>query len=1077
MSASHVEDVYELSPLQQGMLYHSVLDPDTGSYVYDYVFQIPGALDLELVEASIARIVARHAILRTSFHYEDLEKPVQVVHREATVPLEVHDVRDRSRTEQQELIRQLSTSEEALRFDLDRTPLMRMALVRTDDDVHQMVWVFHHLILDGWSVPVLVGELAVIYGALLAGQEPLLPPAQPYRDFIDWLQRRDGRADEVFWRDQLAGFENPTQLNVPQSTSRGSGFCDTSVVLSEDSTAELTTFARSHGLTLNAMIQAAWGLLLARYSRRDDVVFGTSAAGRPPELEGIDTMVGVCINTNPMRVRCRPDQPVLSWLKGVGSQLFSIRDHEHARLVDVRSWSDVPAGPPLFESMLVYESYPKRESFDLLRQGAAQISSFGGGGTRLGYPIVVTAVVERAALISVNYDRARFPGGVLDGMVEQMKVLLESMPSYADRPLSELPMLTGDERRKLVGDWSGAAQAVEEPPSHLLGLLAERSANTPGAIAIAAGEEQVDYRTLDQRVERLARRLRSKGAGPGSFVGLSLERSVDLYVGLLGILRSGAAYVPLDPGYPTERLAAMLSAADVKFIVTRSASRERLPLRDDQACVLVNADEDAHLNGDASPVVLEGDHPAYVIFTSGSTGTPNPVVVPHRSLAHYAHHAAESFELTSRDRVLQFASVNFDTAVEEIFPTLLRGATLVPRTDEMLASVAAFLEACKEQGITVLDLPTSYWHELARELSTTDVCLPQAVRLVIIGGERASADCVAAWREAAPSHVRLVNTYGPTEATVVATSCDLDKDRASRVPTGDTVPIGTPIAGVRSYVLDRYHAPLPVGVTGELFLAGSGLALGYHRLPASTAECFVPDPFSVEPGGRMYATGDLCRWSVNGRLEYCGRADQQVKLRGFRIELGECEGALERHPGVHDAAVVLYEEAAGSARLVAFVTTSGAEVSEDELRTFLLSTLPEHAVPSRFVTLSELPRTRTGKLDREALPAGSELEPAAHGYLPPRTEVEETVALAFAEALGLERVGVLDNFFAIGGHSLLTIRLWSKLNETFQVSLSLRTLVEDPTVEAIALAIEETLLAEIGSLSDEDAAALQESDA
>ena len=1077
--SARVEDVYELSPLQQGMLYHSVLDPDAGTYVYDYVFQLYGPIDVTAVRDSLERIVARHAILRTSFHYEDLEKPVQVVHRDATVPFEYHDVRDRPRSEQQELIRRLSTGEEALRFDLERTPLMRMALVRTDDDVYQMVWVFHHLILDGWSVPVLVSELAVIYGALAGPSEPYLPPARPYREFIDWLQRRDPRDDEVFWKDQLAGFDSPTRLAVRQaSASDRPDFCENSEILSEDSTAELQAFARSHGLTLNAMIQAAWGLLLARYSGRDDVVFGTSAAGRPPELEGVDTMVGVFINTNPMRVRTPPDRSVLSWLEGVSSQLLAMRDHEHARLVDVRRWSDVPAGPPLFESMLVFEGYPKRESFDLLRQGAVQIRSFGGGGARLGYPIVVTAVAEAFTYLGVGYDRIRFPGGGLEGMARHMKILLESMPSYVERPLAELPMLTDDERQQLVADWSGAGRRPCSPtPPHVLALLAERVAHDPTAIAVVAGDEQLDHGGLDERSGRLARRLRARGAASGMFVGLCIERSADLVVGLLGILKTGAAYVPLDPDYPSERLAAMLSAADVRLVVSRAALCGRLPLGGEHTFVLVDSDAgSAEVLGDEPAHVPDGDDPAYAIFTSGSTGTPNPVVVPHRSLAHYVLHAADAFELTSSDRVLQFASISFDTAVEEIFPALLRGATIVIRTDEMLASVEIFLATCRRQRITVLDLPTSYWHEVASELATGGPTLPEAIRLVVIGGEKARDDCLASWRRSVPSRVRLLNTYGPTEATVVATSYELsapgDDSPAAAVDGG--VPIGRPIPGVRALVLDRHLAPLPVGVAGQLFLAGAGLAHGYYRRPQLTAERFVPDPLGVEPGARLYATGDLCRWSADGLLQYVGRSDHQVKLRGYRIDLAECESVLARHPEVRAAAVVLRED---PARLVAFVATGEAEPTEEELRAFLVGKLPEHAVPSRLITLRELPRTRTGKLDRDALTAGADLAHSAEDYFAPGSPVEESVALVFAEILGLDRVGARDNFFAVGGHSLLAIRLWSKLNETFRLSVPLRTLVENPTVEAFALAVEEALLVEIGSLGDDEAEALRESDA
>jgi amino acid adenylation domain-containing protein len=581
------------------------------------------------------------------------------------------------------------------------------------------------------------------------------------------------------------------------------------------------------------------------------------------------------------------------------------------------------------------------------------------------------------------------------------------------------------------------------------------------------GGGRLTYRELEERSNRMARHLRRLGVGPETRVGLSAGRSPDLLVGMLAVLKSGGAYVPLDPAYPEERLAWMLEDSGAPVLLTQEGLAGRWAgAAGDRRVVLLDGAEWM----DEAPTTLDLDllpqSPAYVIYTSGSTGKPKGVAVEHRSLTNYVLGAVSAYGIEPEDRVLQFASISFDTSAEEIYPCLTRGAALVLRDESMLGSAADFLRACGELGITILDLPTAFWHEMVARLEQEPAAFPAALRLIILGGERVLPERLAAWHALGKAlgirGIRLLNTYGPTEATIVATRCDLPPDLT--VP--GEVPIGRPVPGGRAFVVDPHLELTPPGVSGELGLGGSGLARGYLGRPDLTAERFVPDPWTDEPGARLYRTGDLVRRLSSGDLEFQGRIDDQVKIRGFRVELREIETALRRHREVADAVVIAREDTPGDRRLAAYLIArepSNPPAASD-LRAFLKESLPDYMLPAAFVFLPVFPRTPSGKVDRRSLPEPDRQRPETdREYVPPATAAEETVAAVWAKVLGLDRVSVTDNFFELGGHSLLLPQVLHQLRAAFQVEIPLRTLFTEPTVEGQALAVEELVLAEIES--------------
>ncbi len=591
-----------------------------------------------------------------------------------------------------------------------------------------------------------------------------------------------------------------------------------------------------------------------------------------------------------------------------------------------------------------------------------------------------------------------------------------------------------------------------------------------------AGDHRLTYAGLNREANRLAHHLRDLGVGPETVVGVAVDRSPQMVVALLAVLKAGGAYVPLDPAYPVDRLAYILRDAAAAALITTERLRDALPglVEESMPVVLLDADAEriAARSGANPEVAVHGENLSYLIYTSGSTGKPKGVMVRHAALANYVEAFRDEHRLGAEDRVLQFASISFDTSAEEIYPALASGAALVLRNDAMLGSTPEFLRSCETWEISVLDLPTAFWHELVSRLEAEASSLPSRLRLVIIGGERALPERLAAWHAQGHGRVKLFNTYGPTESTIVATRSELAADPTGAAPGSGEVPIGRPVRNLRAYVLDPKAGLAAPGIPGELYVGGAGVARGYSGRPDLTAERFVPDPWSPAPGSRMYRTGDLVRLLPADELEFLGRVDHQVKIRGFRVELREIEAALVEYPGISEAVVVAREDTPGDRRLAAYLVAKSSDgVPQAELRSFLKERLPDYMIPASFMVLDRLPLNPSGKVDRRALPAPDrarrELE---KDFVAPRNDSEETIAAIWREVLGLDRVGVTENFFVLGGHSLLLPQVVHRLRAAFELDVPLRALFDEPTVEGLAITVEELLFEEIErQLGEEEA--------
>nr|WP_052313046.1 non-ribosomal peptide synthetase [Corallococcus coralloides] len=1049
-----VEDVYPLSPLQEGLLFHGILEPESGAYFEQVSCSFHAPLNAQAFHRAWQEAVATEPVLRTAFRWEGLERPRQVVLARAELPWRELDWRGLSPEEQEARLVQLRAEDRARGLDLTHAPLMRMSLIRTDARVHHLVWSFHHLLMDGWSVGLLLRRIFSLYEAF--GQGRALPRSQgaTFRDYIAWLQHQDlGRA-ERYWRDALAGFTQPT----PLPEDRGAARANNSRMLRQLSlsgavTSALQEFARQQQLTLNTLVQAAWGLMLGRFAGLEDVVFGATVSGRPPEIEGVESTVGLLINSLPVRVRMSGDAVLGPWLQAFQQRQAEQRQFEFSPLVEVQGWSGLSRGESLFEALLVFENYPLDSAVwewarDLEVRGFA-VSEW------TNYPLTCVVVPGRELELKLVHDVGRFEPESADAMLRHVGMLLESFVSHAEARLDALPLLSAPERQQVLAWGQPRAPAFDREPN-VHQCFEAWAARTPDAVAVKGEQASLTYGELNRRANQLAHHLRKQGVGPDVRVGLCVERSLEMLVGLLAILKAGAAYVPVDAKLPVERITWMLQAAGVRVLVTQAALADELrPVAEVQVLLDADATVIARESETALGVTVPADALAYVMFTSGSTGRPKGVSVPHRGITRLVR-GADFIHFGPEEVFLQLAPIAFDASTLELWGALLNGATLVlaPPKALSLEETGALL---RREGITTLWLTAALFEQMV--LHQGDALA--RVKQVLAGGDVLPVERVREHlRRMAPGAV-LVNGYGPTENTTFSTTYTL---RA-----GDTVersvPIGRPLTNSSAWVLNAGLRPVPPGMPGTLYVGGDGLAWGYLQRADLTAERFIPHPFSSEPGARLYDTGDRVRWLRDGTLEFLGRTDFQVKLRGFRVELGEIEAALRAHPAVRDAVVVV-RTVAGDARLVGYVTArDGAHVDPWELRRMLRDRLPDYMVPQALVPLDAFPLTAHGKLAREALPlpetVGTEESASADGA--PRTPTEQLLADIWASVLGVARVGRDDDFFELGGHSLLATRVVSRLHAVFPLKVPLRELFEHPTVASLGQWLDAALGAKSGS--------------
>ncbi|HYP25734.1 MAG TPA: amino acid adenylation domain-containing protein, partial [Blastocatellia bacterium] len=1045
-----IVDAYPLTMLQAGMLFHVELTPESPVYQNINSYHLRARFVPEVFQEAVHRVVARHPILRTSFDMTSYSEPLQLVHESAYLEVKVEDLRHLSAEEQEERLSAFVEREKGLRFDLSRPALLRFFAHLRSEDTFQFTLVENHAVSDGWSLHATLDEIFNLYFALLNGEEVSEPPplTASFRDFV-LLERAALESEECreYWGRKLEDY-SPVSLprsHAPSPVENGSAVGRVEVPISEDVSRGLVRLARSAATPIKSVLLAAHLKALSLLSGETNVNTGLITHGRPEVADG-DRIRGLFLNTLPFDLKMKRG----NWKDLVratfDSELEMLPHRRYPIAALQRQWGR----QPLFETTFNFVHFHVVEG--LLKSGSVEV-------------LDATAMMEETnfllgANFSMGFDPARIELLLDFDSSRLSREQVEEMAAYYSRGLTSMsadpsahhwsdPLLPAHETRRLLVELNDTSSPV--PTGLCIHSLFEAQAErTPSALAASYGGDELTYEKLNRRANRLAHYLQSAGVGREAVVAVCLDRSLDLLVGLLGVLKAGGAYLPLDPSQPADRLSFMLEDSGAVAVLTERgmlATFKRIGATAvclDEEWGKIGRHSDSNPRSSVSPENL-----AYVLYTSGSTGVPKGVLVPHRALVNHSLAVACAYDLQPCDRVLQFASIGFDVAAEEIYPTWSAGAAVFLRDDDAAGSPLDLLKYIEQENLTVINLPSSYWHELVAEMSREGVGAPGSMRLMIVGSERVLPEKYAQWRSLAGDSVRLCNAYGPTEATITTT---IHTARESDSSPRASLSIGRPIANARVYLLDAYMQPAPPGIPGELYIGGEGLARGYRGRADLTASSFVPDPFSDEPGARLYRTGDRARYLPDGGIEFLGRTDQQVKVRGFRIEPGEVEAALALHPMVREAAVVARDDAVGGARLVGYVMLGpDAALDSKAIRDYLKERLPDYMVPSRIIALAEFPRTPSGKVDRRALySVESDEADRARVVAPPRNPIEEMLLDIWREVLGLRDIGISDNFFELGGHSLLAMRLISKMREAFEVEMRLRSLFDSPTVEALS---------------------------
>ncbi|HEX6717639.1 MAG TPA: amino acid adenylation domain-containing protein [Pyrinomonadaceae bacterium] len=1032
-----------LSFAQQRLWFLDQLEPGCHAYNMPGAVRISGLLDRAVLEKSLGEIVRRHETLRTHFASTGGE-PIQVVAAPAPLNLPVIDLSELPLIQRDTQLDEILTREAHEPFDLARGPLLRVKLVRLSDREHVVSVTMHHIVSDGWSLDLFLRELATLYQAYAEGMESPLPqlPIQ-YADFASWQRKwlKDEKLNSLlaYWVKQLKGA--PPFLELPadhlRPATRSYNGAKQSVMLPQSLTDDLKRLSREEGVTLFMVLAAAFKVLLYRYSGQTDIVIGTVSANR--NQAEIEELIGFFVNTLVLRTDLSATRTFRTLLGKIRETVIDACTHQDLpfeKLVEELQPERDPSRTPLFQVLLVQqkELTPELDSAGVCFRPVEIDTMTTKFDLTLNF-----AEAEQELRLTLEYSTDLFEAATARRMLEHLQTLLEGAVANPEQPISELPLLTNHEQQQLLSEWNDTAR--EYPAECVHSLFEKQASLTPDAIAVNFDNERLTYREINARANQIAHLLQRLGIGPESFVGIYTERTAEMIAGILGVLKAGGAYVPIDQAYPPERVKLIFADCGMSALLTQTSLLKNLP-EHEVPTICLDSDLDM-LSAQNPESDVQPENLAYVIYTSGSTGMPKGVAITHQSVTAMLRWAQEVFSAEQLRGVLASTSICFDLSVFEMFlPLCVGGKVILARNALELPQLAA------RDEVTLINTVPSAIAELIRMAG-----VPETVKTVGLGGEAVKVEVVKQIYEHTGAS-QVWDLYGPTEDTVYSTFALLPKD--------GPVTIGRPIACSQAYVLDQLLQPVPVRVTGELYLGGAGVARGYLGRPELTAEKFIPDPFGTKPDARLYRTGDLARYLPDGNIEYLGRMDYQVKIRGFRIELGEIEAALVEHPLVRDVAVLVREDTPEDKRIVAYIVLNHESATPaDELRRVLKEKLPSFMIPSAFVVLDELPLTPNGKIDRKALPAPDHARPDIEAvFAAPRTPIEEMIAAIWSQVLKLEKVGIHDNFFSLGGHSLLATQVAHRVRDTFNVALPLKLFFETPTIADLAAYVARTQLRE-----------------
>ncbi|WP_426446147.1 amino acid adenylation domain-containing protein [Paenibacillus sp. S-38] len=1059
-----LEDVYPLTPMQAGMLFHSRYEPKSGAYFEQVTYNLHGSFDSEAFEKSLNGLISRHAVLRTNFLFGAADRPLQAVFRSRRAEYRYEDLRSLDEADREGRMATVIAEDAARGFDLGSDLLLRITVLRSGETAYRFIWSFHHIVMDGWCLSVVNGEVFERYSAELEGREAVLAPVTPYSDYIRWLQDQPKEEAASYWRQYLADYEQETKLPYGDTAAKEAGYtaAELTCELGRDLTTRINRTAKAHQVTFNTFMQTAWGIILQRYNNHGDAVFGSVVSGRPAHIPGVESMIGLFINTVPVRVRCEGQESVSALLRRIQEGALASQAYDYFPLYEIQSLAG--GRQDLIHHIMVFENYPVEEQVEQLGghpQAAFQISDV-GMVEQTSYDFNLTVMPGEETAVKFEYNAELYSSREIERIQGHLVHMLSQMAEDPERSVESLELVTAGEKLALLESFGALPEGAEETSPLLFHELFEQQARrSPDETAVIFRDRSLTYGELNARANLLAVRLRESGIGREQVVGILAERSVEMITAVLAVWKAGGAYLPLDPDYPVERIEYMLENSRAQVLLTQSAltglvapwsdqpEADRLVLNlDDEFLYNVNPDS---VNPDSGggeaaglPNINEPGDLAYVIYTSGTTGRPKGVMIEHRSLMSTAMANRREYRLGEFPvRLLQLASFSFDVFAGDLTRALLNGGTMVicPKEDRIDPErLHALIET---YGLTLFEATPALVIPFLDYAARKDFSLT-SLKLVITSSDSCSVADYRVLQERWGSRIRIINSYGVTEAAIDSSYYD---EPLEKLPKTGHVPVGRAYMNARFYILDPQLRPVPVGVTGELCIGGPGVGRGYMHRPDLTADKFIENPFV--PGERIYRTGDAARWIEDGNVDFIGRMDHQVKIRGYRIELGEIETAILRFPGVKQAVVTDRTDERGSKYLCGYAAAE-SELDLEALLQELRQSLPAHMVPARFMQLERLPLTPNGKVDRKALPEPEGRMMKGTEYVAPRSEGEARLAGIWQEVLGVELVGVKDSFFELGGHSLKVLELMRRIETDLGVELPLRTVFEAPTLEALA---------------------------
>ena len=1027
-----------LSYSQSRQWYLEQLESGTSAYNIPFIRHLKGQLDISILERCFNEIIARHESLRTRFDSANGE-PYQEVLQEQTIRINLIDLTDFSIADREVNGLQAADREIKKGFDLSKGQLIRVSMIKLDEDEYFFTFVMHHIVSDGWSMRVLLNEISMIYGAFVNDfPSPLSELAIQYPDYACW-QREYLKGEVVedqlsYWEDQLSDCPPLIDLHTdfPRPYTQTYNGAYKQFRISGQTTTALKSISKGEG-SLFMVLLSALKVLLYRHTRQEDINIGTYIANR--NHKELENLIGFFVNTLVLRTDLSGDPPfneIYNRVRKTAIDAYAHQDLPFEILLDTLKVERTMSHSPLFQVMFVFQNITSHH----LDLPGIQVSSVDLTSNRAEFDLTLWMWEQNGSLLgSLNYNTDLFKATTIDRIVRQFCLLIENIVKDSQQPISRIPLITNEDEERIGKEWScyptvdtPVLETTDRCIHHMFEFCAKKD---PYTIALICNDIPITYGDLNEKSNQLAHYLRQVGIRTESRVGICIERSSKMIIGILGILKSGGAYLPMDPQYPKDRLAYMLKDSDVDVVLTEEKFAKHFTDTGSEIVCLDTVSQNIALQSrDNLSLGVAPNHLAYIIYTSGSTGKPKGVMVEHRSLVNFAASAKHEYQLKKGDQVLQFASITFDASAEEIYPTLASSATLVLRNEDMISSMPTFVETISDWKISVLDLPTAFFHEFVIGMAQDGLNLPDSLRLIIIGGERAQSEFIKLWQAHGKPSVRLLNTYGPTETTVVATSCDLT-NLLSDGFDGVEIPIGKPLGNASVFILDSNRQLVPIGMPGELYIGGIGLARGYMNLPEMTAAAFIDHRFPDGTEARLYKTGDLVRFLDDGNLEYLGRIDSQIKIRGYRIETDEIESVVKNFPGIQNAVVSTYTDSSGHIGICAYFTAADGSVHlENGLRDFLKIRLPDYMIPAAFVKLDALPLTSHGKINFKGLPYPETNTSAAdNAYVDPTTPMEFLIAAIWQDVLGVERVGIHDKFFDLGGNSLLSMRVIARIKK------------------------------------------------